>query len=89
MQYVYFSEMMIKFVLLADITKKKKIMYLFCLCVHYQNCYSKKVTSETLNTLIRSIYQQNMFLNACPYSINSAGKIIEAYYLYSDLKNNQ
>lgn len=89
MQYVYFAEMLVKFVLLAQITRKKKLMYLYCVAVHYQNCYSKKVNIETVNSLIRLIFKQNALINACPYNQDTCGKIIEAYYFESDLKTEQ
>ncbi len=81
------SQLLTKLVINANISKKKKITYLYCIAVHYQNCYSKKVTSETLNSLIRLICKQGRLLNACPYNRGSCGKIIQAYYYDSSLKN--
>lgn len=80
MQFVYFSEMLVRFVLLSNISRKKKLMYLFCILAHYQNCYSKRVTAESVNSLIRLIYKQHSLINACPYLESTCGKIIEAYF---------
>lgn len=58
MQHVYLAEVLTRLVLSLNITRKKKLTYLYCLGVHYQNTYSKKVTSETINSIMRLILRQ-------------------------------
>lgn len=76
-------------VLSQNITKKKKLTYLYCLGVHYQNTYTKKITSETINSMIRVILKQKGIVNACPYEIETCGKILEASYFGSSLKSQE
>ena len=45
MQFVYLSEVLTRIVLSVSITRRKKLTYLYCLAVHYQDAYSKKVTA--------------------------------------------
>ena len=45
MQFVYLSEVLTRIVLSVNITRRKKLTYLYCLAVHYQDSYSKKVTA--------------------------------------------
>lgn len=45
MQFVYLSEVLTRIILSVNITRRKKLTYLYCLAVHYQDSYSKKVTA--------------------------------------------
>ena len=45
MQYMYLSEVLTKIILAVNISRKKKLTYLYCLAVHYQDVYSKKLTA--------------------------------------------
>ena len=74
-------------ILCADITRKKKVTYLYCLAVHYQKCCTKWLTSETLNSMLRLLLSQRELFTACPYELQTCGHIIEAYFLSSSLKN--
>ena len=55
--------------------------------VHYQNCCTKWLTSETLNSMLRLLLSQRELFTACPYELQTCGHIIEAYFLSSSLKN--
>ena len=87
MQSLQLSEVLARLILCADITRKKKLTYLYCLGVHYQNCCTKRLTSETLNSMLRLLLTQRELLTACPYELQTCGHIIEAYFLSSSLKN--
>lgn len=76
-------------VLSLNVTRKKKLTYLYCLGVHYQNAYTKKITSETVNALIRLILKQKYLVSACPYEIETCGQIVKASFFSSSLKNPQ
>lgn len=71
---------------MSNITTHKKLIYLFCLIVHYQNCYSKKLTCESYNSLLREIYADRMMVNACPYSKRYCGRVLSARYYQSEVK---
>ena len=88
MQHLYLAEVLTMLVLSLNITRKKKITYLYCLAVHYQNAYSKKITSETINSLIRVILKQKSIMTACPYEAKTCGKIVEASFFGSSLKSD-
>ena len=89
MQYVYLTEILTKIILSVNITRKKKLTYLYCLGVHYQNTYSKKITAETINSMIRLILKQQGFISPCPYDFDTCGKIVEAYFFCSSLKMSE
>ena len=86
MQYVYLVEILTKIILEVNITRKKKLTYLYCLGVHYQNAYSKKINAETVNSMIRLILKQQGFITACPYDKDTCGTIIEASFFTSSYK---
>ena len=86
MQYAYLSEILTRIIMSVNITRKKKITYLYCLGVHYQNAYNKKLTSETVNSIIKIIIRQQGFISPCPYDFKTSGKIVESYFFTSSNK---
>lgn len=89
MQHVYLAEVLTRLVLSLNITRKKKLTYLYCLGVHYQNAYTKKITGETINSMMRLILRQKEVVTACPYEIETCGKIVEACFFRSSLKSEE
>lgn len=89
MQHIYLAEVLTKLVLALNVTRKKKLTYLYCLGVHYQNACTKKISSETINSMIRLILRQKELVTACPYEIETCGRIVEASYFSSSLKSQE
>lgn len=56
---------------MAKIAKIKKISMIFCVAAHYQNVYqlgtSRKLSVQTVNSIISEIIRSTGYINACPF----------------------